>query len=441
MDWLSVEWNSWNAGAWQHVNIAATRTDRCAATSGLAYRHVAYLAAAFLGFLRCLPRRWSKTVTISPCWKIFSTVFATADITNALLAMVQPSLMERIIGPVMLQFWRPVLTWAVDGTASWIPKKGIRAHTGSPYQWTYAGGPSPGGKPVTILRIERRWGRCPESSSPEGRRAGRPANAGGSHRSAGSSESQRLTPFGAGHRPNQRTNQKRPQADSVSGARLFRHANRQSVWPPASRLVLLDLVGVSRYLGTVAEKNRLQLREYLGALNPGFAFAGFLTRGPVSRHATTSRLAEPVFGRRQVGAMSSETFDCPAGPGNTQVIAGHHFTPGDVYPQRTPAEAAGSARQRDIDNSNFFLPLGCLGDNSTAHIAYGDRLEYSCLDDDDAWSSVNGQYTDPTPQSVSVQLDEQCDTMSHSEQIILARTFVCDELPATDSLVPHTVLH
>ena len=66
------------------------------------------------------------------------------------------------------------------------------------------------------------------------------------------------------------------------------------------------------------------------------------------------------------------------------MIAGHHFTPGDVYPQRTPAEAAGSARQRDIDNSNFFLPLGCLGDNSTAHIAYGDRLEYSCLDDDDA---------------------------------------------------------
>ena len=79
------------------------------------------------------------------------------------------------------------------------------------------------------------------------------------------------------------------------------------------------------------------------------------------------------------------------------------------------------------------------GDNSTAHIAYGDRLEYSCSDDDDAWSSVDGQYTDQTPQSVVVQPDEQCDTMSHSERVILARTFLGDELPVTDSLVPRTM--
>ena len=64
---------------------------------------------------------------------------------------------------------------------------------------------------------------------------------------------------------------------------------------------------------------------------------------------------------------------------------------------------------------------------------------YSCSDDDDAWSSVDGQYTDPTPQSDAVQPDKQCDTMSHSERVILASTFLCDELLATDSLDPHTV--
>ena len=60
------------------ITVATTRAIRCAATSGLAYRHVAYLSAAFLSFLRCHHRRWSKTVTFSPCWKIFSTVFANS---------------------------------------------------------------------------------------------------------------------------------------------------------------------------------------------------------------------------------------------------------------------------------------------------------------------------------------------------------------------------
>ena len=52
------------------------------------------------------------------------------------------------------------------------------------------------------------------------------------------------------------------------------------------------------------------------------------------------------------------------------------------------------------------------------------------------WSSVDGQYTDPAPQSVA---DEQCDMMSHSEQVSLACAFLSDELPATDNLIPRTV--
>ena len=46
---------------------------------------------------------------------------------------------------------------------------------------------------------------------------------------------------------------------------------------------------------------------------------------------------------------------------------------------------------------------------------------------------------DQTPQSVTVRPVEQCDTMSHSEQVILAPTFPCDKLPATDSLDPRIV--
>ena len=79
-----MEWNSINAAPFhkhrrlKHVNIATTRAIRRTATSGLAYRHVAYLMAAVLGFLRWHSRKWSKTVTVSPCWKIFSTVFANS---------------------------------------------------------------------------------------------------------------------------------------------------------------------------------------------------------------------------------------------------------------------------------------------------------------------------------------------------------------------------
>ena len=66
---------------------------------------------------------------------------------------------------------------------------------------------------------------------------------------------------------------------------------------------------------------------------------------------------------------------------------------------------------------------------------------YSCSDDDGAWSLVDEheQHTDTAPQSVTVQPDEQCDKISHSEQVILAHMFLSDELLATDSLVPRTV--
>ena len=89
-----------------------------------------------------------------------------------------------------------------------------------------------------------------------------------------------------------------------------------------------------------------------------------------------------VFSRQQIGALSSKTYDGPFGSGNTQTIAGHHFTEGEVYPRRTPAAAASSARQRVIGNK-LFLPFSYSGDNSTAHKAYGDRLEYSGSDDND----------------------------------------------------------
>ncbi|KAK2192719.1 hypothetical protein NP493_24g03024 [Ridgeia piscesae] len=124
-------------------------------------------------------------------------------------------------------------------------------------------------------------------------------------------------------------------------------------------------------------------------------------------------------------------------PGNIQAIPGHDFPPpGKVTyttihaVQRLP----GSVRQRDTEN-NIFLPFS----HSGGHAAFDDRLEYSCLDDDGAWNSVYEQYFDPAPQSVAVQPDGQCDTMSHSERVILARMFLSDELPATDSLVLCTV--
>ena len=93
-----------------------------------------------------------------------------------------------------------------------------------------------------------------------------------------------------------------------------------------------------------------------------------------------------IFGRQRISALSSETFDSPFVSGNTQ--AGHHFTEGEVYPRCTPAAAGGSAWQRVNENSLFLLS-SCSGDNSTAHRAYDDRLEYPGSDDDDVWSCVD----------------------------------------------------
>ena len=148
-----MEWNSINVAPFKkrrrltHVNIAITRAIRCAATSGLAYRHVAYLTPAFLGFLRCHCRRWSKTVTVSSCWKkIFSTVFA-----NSLYYQRAISDGSTIVGGTnnrpCYAPGGPVSTWAFDRTARTkiVPPFGFPKEnpstSGSPCQWTYADGP------------------------------------------------------------------------------------------------------------------------------------------------------------------------------------------------------------------------------------------------------------------------------------------------------------
>ncbi|KAK2138491.1 hypothetical protein NP493_7646g00001 [Ridgeia piscesae] len=347
-----------------------------------------------------------------------------------------------------------VSTWAVDGTGRTIfppvgfPTRGSEHLPGSPCQWTYAGGPDPGGEPETYLRAEAedQAGSLqpnPEVDpvrprSPNDREILEPDENPRRH-------TVRLVSPGARRNPHPNSGRSRTdQSETAAG----RFRSRSPVLPSCKPPICVPTcapTGVTRIIwspplsGDGSRTNRPQLREILGALNPEFTFACSTTRGHVSRHATTSPLAKPVFDRRRIGAESSETFDWPFGPGKIQAIDGHHFTQCEVYPRRTPAAAAGSARQSDTDNNNLFLPFSCSGDNNTTHIAYGDRLEYSYSDDDDTWSSVDGQYTDQTPQPVAVQPEEQCNTMSHSERVILARTFLCDELPATDSLVPRTV--
>ena len=163
-------------------NIATTRAIRCAATSGLAYRHVAYLSAAFWGFLRCHPRRWS--VTISPCWKIFSTVFA-----NSLYYQRAISDSSTVIGGANNQPCcaprGPVLTWVFDGTArtknspaSWIPKRQSK-HIRQSISMDLCRRARPGWKTGYIPpdRTETR----PEGPRPRARKSG---------------QSWRLTPFG-----------------------------------------------------------------------------------------------------------------------------------------------------------------------------------------------------------------------------------------------------
>ena len=50
--------------------------------------------------------------------------------------------------------------------ASWIPQKGIRAHTRQSMSMDYAGGLGPNAKPVTFHRIEWRRDRSPKDRSP-----------------------------------------------------------------------------------------------------------------------------------------------------------------------------------------------------------------------------------------------------------------------------------
>jgi len=117
--------------------------------------------------------------------------------------------------------------------------------------------------------------------------------------------------------------------------------------------------------GDDGRTGKAHLRISVGVLDPEFA------RGHVVQNATTT-----VFGRQRLGALGlpSEAFGCPFFSGNTQAIAGHHFTEGEAYPQRRPAAAAGSANQR-VNENNLFLPFSCSGDNSTAHTVYSDRLD------------------------------------------------------------------
>ena len=230
-----------NTGRLIQVNIGATRADRCADTSGLAYIHVAYLAAAFLGFLRCHPRGWSNTVTVSPCWKIFSTIFANSGYYQRAISdgsiVVDGANNRPYCAP-----GDPVSAWAVDGTARTIvppvgfPKSDSEHIPDSPCLWTYAGGPGPSGKPVTFLRIERRRDRSRRAGA---RRPGSPVEDGGWHRSTiwkseagdlvGSPESRRLTTFVADHRPNRRANQKASHADLVVAALALTGGDRNRV--------------------------------------------------------------------------------------------------------------------------------------------------------------------------------------------------------------------
>ena len=94
--------------------------------------------------------------------------------------MVQPSLGARIIGPVVLPEAQ-LRPWHLTELPRQnivplvgFPKRESEHIPGSPYLWTYAGGPGLGGKPVTFLRIERRRDRSPEPGGlePEARRAG-----------------------------------------------------------------------------------------------------------------------------------------------------------------------------------------------------------------------------------------------------------------------------
>ena len=151
---------------------------------------------------------------------------------------------------------------------------------------------------------------------------------------------------------NRSTSQNPPEADPVAVVRYVHSTNHQSASGLASQPALPELVGVSRYPGTINSRtNRAQLRENVGALNPEFAFAGAAgtTRGPVAQNATTK-----VFGRQRIGALSlaSEKFD-------GQLFPGHHFIEGDAYPRRIPAAAAGSAQL--VNENNCFYTVLLFG--------------------------------------------------------------------------------
>ena len=154
LDWLSMEWNSIKKRKRLiHVNIATTRPIRCAATSGLAYRHVAYLVAASWVSSGANPGDGPRPWPLVHVRRYSQPFSRTAYITNARLATVQPSLGAWIIGPAVLPEaqCRP---GPFNGTARtknsptrWIQKR-IRAHPAVHVNGLMLTGPA---------RAENRW--------------------------------------------------------------------------------------------------------------------------------------------------------------------------------------------------------------------------------------------------------------------------------------------
>ena len=215
----------------------------------LAYIHVAYFTAAVLGFLRCHMRRWSKTVTVSPCWKIFSTVFANslyyhhaisdgstvvdvggANNRNCPDKIVPPVGFQReseyIRQSMSVDLRRRARPWRKTGD---IPPD--RTET-RPETRDRTGDRSPEGRPNLGDRSVVRIPKATERSGNTG--AGRKPET--SHSSADVGRTSE------GEEP---TNQKPPQVNFVAGARFCRHAYRQSVYRPAYQPALLELFGFS----------------------------------------------------------------------------------------------------------------------------------------------------------------------------------------------------
>ena len=330
-----------------------------AATSRLAFRHVAYLASAFCGFLRC-----HLTSANSGYYQ-----HAISDGSTVVDSVTD----RRCCAP-----GGPVSTWAVNGTARTIvPPVGFPTRESEH---------APGVKPETFLR-NRRHGRSPDvdpvwphgSPKPETRPVLRKPGrlSGGKPRCCPLSAQVTDRPTEKSRCRTETLGRAEPESQSETAARGFGsrspHPSRGSVNMHSNNCVSRPSRGrpISR---DSSRTYRLQWREHLGTLNPEFPFAGSMTQGSVSLHATNSRLKEPVFGRR----IDAETGDWTIGPGNTQAIPRHNFPASDVcdYPCRTPAAAAGSAQIGLCNPDRMTMVPGVLSMNS-ALIQFHNQLPYN----------------------------------------------------------------